>query len=82
MWIPFLASLSGWGSGLAMSSGVVRRCGSNPVLLCLWGGPAAVALIQPLAWELPYATGAVLKKKKKKKEAREFPSWHSGNESD
>ena len=26
--------------------------------------PAAAALIQPLAWELPYAVGAVLKKKK------------------
>ena len=28
--------------------------------------PAAVALIQPLAWELPNAAGVVLKKKKKK----------------
>ena len=28
---------------------------------------AAVALIQPLAWEPPYATGAVQKRKKKKK---------------
>ena len=27
--------------------------------------PAAAARIQPLAWELPYATGAALKKTKK-----------------
>ena len=28
----------------------------------------ATALIRPLEWELPYAVGAVLKRKKKKKE--------------
>ena len=27
----------------------------------------AVALIQPLSWEIPYATGAALKSKKKEK---------------
>ena len=32
----------------------------------LWCRPAAVVLIQPLAWELPYAEGAALKSKKKK----------------
>ena len=31
-----------------------------------WWRPAAVALIRPLAWELPYATHAALKAKKKK----------------
>ena len=36
-------------------------------MLCLWFRPAAIALIQPLAWELPYAMGAALKKEKKKK---------------
>ena len=35
-------------------------------LLWLWGRPAAVALIQPLAWEPPYATPAALKSGKKK----------------
>ena len=35
-------------------------------LLWLWHRPAAVSLIGPLAWELPYATGAALKSKKKK----------------
>ena len=39
--------------------------GSDPVLL--WCRPAAAALIPPLAWEPPYATGAILKDKKKKK---------------
>ena len=33
----------------------------------LWCRLATVALIRPLAWELPYATGAALKSKKKKK---------------
>ena len=35
----------------------------------LWRRPAAVALIQPLAWESPYATGAALKRKKEKKKS-------------
>ena len=30
----------------------------------LWCRIAAAALIQPLAWELPYASGVALKKKK------------------
>ena len=33
----------------------------------LWCRPAAVALIQPLAWEPPYAAGAALKNKKEEK---------------
>ena len=37
------------------------------VLLWLWHKPVAIALIRPLAWEPPYATGAVLKKRKDKK---------------
>ena len=36
-------------------------------LLWLWHRLAAAALIQPLAWELPYATGVALKRKKEKK---------------
>ena len=39
----------------------------DPVLLWLWCRLAAVALIPPLAWELPYAAGEALKEKKKKK---------------
>ena len=36
------------------------------MLLLLWCRPAAVVLIGPLVWELPYATRAALKRKKKK----------------
>ena len=52
---------------MAMSGGVDRRCSSDPALLWLWRQPAAVALIQAPAHELPYATGAALKRQKKKK---------------
>ena len=65
MQVQSLASLSGLGTGVAMSCGVGHRCGSDPVLLWLWYRPAAVAPIRPLAWELPNATSAALKSKKK-----------------
>ena len=52
-----------------MSCGVGHRCGSDPSLLCLWCRPADTTPIQPLAWELTYATGAALKRPKKKKKA-------------
>ena len=35
----------------------------DPALLWLWCRLATAALIPPLAWELPYATGAALKNK-------------------
>ena len=50
---------------LAVSCGVGRRHGSDPVLLWLWCRLAAAALIQPLAWELPYARGSALKNTEK-----------------
>ena len=34
----------------------------DPVLLWRWCRPVATALIQPLAWEFPYAVGAALKR--------------------
>ena len=40
-------------------------------LLHLWCRLAAAALVQPPAWESPYAAGEALKKKKKKKEKKE-----------
>ena len=43
---------------------VGRRCGLDPTLLWLWHRPAPVALIQTLAWELPYAAGAAPKSSK------------------
>ena len=60
-WPPSVGS----GSGIAVTYGVGCRCGSDPTLLWLWHRVAAAALIQPLAWEPPYVTGAALKKKKK-----------------
>ena len=51
-----------------MSSGVGCKRGLDPALLWLW--PAAVAPIQPLAWETPYALGVALKSKKKKNKVK------------
>ena len=50
-----------------MSYGVGHRHGSDPELLWLWHRPAAITLIRPLAWELPYAMGAGLKRQKRQK---------------
>ena len=52
MRVRSLASLSGLGSGVAVSCGVGRRLGLDPALLWLWCRPAAVVLVRPLAWEL------------------------------
>ena len=60
----------GKGSSVAVSCGIGRRCGSDPELLWLWGRLAAIALIPPLARELPYAMDMALKSKKKKKEKK------------
>ena len=53
----------GQGSSVAVSYGVLCRRGSDPVWLWLWHRLAVVALIQSLAWELPYSAGAALKSK-------------------
>ena len=58
-----------------MSCGVGCTHGSDPALLYLWRRPVATALIQPLAWEPPYAAGVAqeiattttTKRQKKKK---------------
>ena len=47
-----------------MSCGVGHRRSLDPALL--WRKPAAAALIQPLAWELPYAAHVALKSKNEK----------------
>ena len=62
--VQSLASLSGLRIWHCLSCGVGCRHGSDLVLLWLCCRLAAVALIQPLAWELPYVA---LKDKKKKK---------------
>ena len=66
LWIRSPASLSGLRISVAVSCGVGCRRSSELVLLWLRCRPAATALIQPLAWEPPYATGVVLKSKRKK----------------
>ena len=63
-----------------MSCGVGRRRGSDLAWLWLWHRPVTTALIQPLAWEPPYAEGAALKKKKIKKgktKTTENKDYHS-----
>ena len=70
MRVRSLASLSELVSqapGVAVSCGVGRRRGSDLVLLWLWCRPAAEALIQPLAWESPYAARAAVEKAKRPK---------------
>ena len=63
-------------AGIAVSCGVVRRHSSDLAFLRLWCRSAATALIRPLAWEPPYATGVALKrqktKRKKKKETNKI----------
>ena len=54
----------GYGSGIAVRSGTGHRCRSDPVLLWLWHRLAAVAPIQPLASEPPYAADVALKRQK------------------
>lgn len=49
-----------------MSCGIGSRCSLDAELLWWWHRPAAVELIQPLAWELPYAMVATLETKKKR----------------
>ena len=65
MWVQSLATLSGSGIRGCRELWCRSQASSDPLLLWLWYRPAAVAPIQPLAWELPYADGAALKSKKK-----------------
>ena len=60
-----------------MSCGVGGRLGSDLALPWLWYRLAAVALIGPLAWELPYAAGAALKGQKTNKPKKEFQKTES-----
>ena len=49
-------------SSVAMSCCVDHRHSLDLAFLWLWHRPTAAALIQALAWELPYAMGTALKK--------------------
>ena len=68
--VQSLASLSGL---RIQGCGVGHRRSSDLALLWLWQRLAAVALIQPLAWEPPYVSGIALKKGKKKKKKTYTP---------
>ena len=52
-----------------MNCGIGHRCDLDTawLWLCLWQRLAVAGPIQPLAWELPYATGVAVKRPKKKK---------------
>ena len=66
--VQSLASLSGLRIWHYCVMGMGHRSSLDPGLLWLWFRPGAVALIQPLAWELPCAALAALRKKERKKE--------------
>ena len=61
-----------------MSCGVGHRRGSDLALLWLWHRLAATAPIRPLAWELPYAVGVALEKKKKQNKTKKPSTYQSG----
>ena len=61
-WVWSLAQHSRLKIWHCCSCGVGHGCGSDLALLWLCCGPAAIALVGPLAWEPPYATIAALNK--------------------
>ena len=63
MRVRSLAPLSGLRIQHCCELQCVCQQGSDLVLLYLWRRPEAAVLIQPLAWELPYATAVALKTK-------------------
>ena len=56
-------SIPGFSQWVATSCGIGCGCSSDPALLWLWC--RSEALIWSLAWELSYAAGAAMKRKKK-----------------
>ena len=66
--MDLVPGLTQWvGSSIAMSCGVGCKHGLDPVFLWLQCRPAAevpIQPLQPLAWELPYASAVALKSKK------------------
>ena len=51
------------GPDVAVNCDGGHRPGLDPALRRLWCRPAGAALIRHLAWELPYAAGAAMKRK-------------------
>ena len=70
--VQSLASLSGYCCRLQCRSQRQLRL----VLPWLWYRPAAVAPIQTLAWEVPYATSAAIKKKRGKKKKKRKGNYY------
>ena len=66
MLVQSLASLTSWvkDPALPQAAGGRRGLDLSFKLLWLWHRLTAAAPIQPLAWELPYATYVALKEKK------------------
>ena len=56
-----------------MNCGVDPRRSWDPELPWLWHRPGSTALIRPLAWEPPYATGSSPRKGKKTKKKKKKP---------
>ena len=64
--VDSIPDLAQWAKDLVLPCcGVGRRCSLDLALLWLWCRLAAVALIQPLTWELPNVSGVALKSKKR-----------------
>ena len=80
MWVWSLASLSGLRIQWCCECGAGCRLGSDPTLLWLWCRPAAIALIWPLAWGLPYAVDVALNRPKEnlKNKTNTQKHWKSG----
>ena len=74
LWVQALSLLSGLRIWCYCELGVGHRCGLD-LELWLWLWLAAVAPIQPLAWEPPYAQCAALKKQKKNLLSKDLPDW-------
>ena len=68
-WVKNPTSIHEDVGSIAASCGIGHRSGSDPTLLWLWlwlwHRLAAIALLWPQAWELPYVSGMILKRKKK-----------------
>ena len=59
-----------------MNCGVGHRHSLGLVLLWLWCRPAATALIRPLAWEFPCATGVALENAKRQQQQQQQQQKH------